>query len=78
MVIFTVGIALYGLRLFLVTRDGNENQDEIAVSADDASEKEALVPVDRGRSRKEINPLSPSWAGAARNFLLGWGAWGRC
>jgi hypothetical protein len=60
--IFTVGIALYGLRLFLVTRDGNENQDELAVSAGDASEKEALVPVERGRSWKEIDdPSKDGW-----------------
>ena len=62
MVIVAVGIALYGLRHFLATRDVNRNQDELAVSADDASEKEALVPVNQGRSWKEIDdPSKDGW-----------------
>ena len=61
-VIFAVGIALYGLRHFIVTRDVNGNQDGLAVSADDASEKEARVPVNQGRSWKEIDdPSKDGW-----------------
>ncbi len=61
-VIVAVGIALYGLRHFLVTRDGNGNQDGLVVSTDDASGKEARVPVDQGRSWKEIDdPSKDGW-----------------
>ena len=61
-VIVAVGIALYGLRHFLVTGDVNGNQDGRAVSTDDASGKEARVPVNQGRSWKEIdNPSKDGW-----------------
>jgi hypothetical protein len=61
-VTLAVGIALYGLRHFLVTGGVNGNQDGLAVSADDTSGKEARVPDNQGRSWKEIDdPSKDGW-----------------
>ncbi|MBT7959515.1 MAG: hypothetical protein HN759_09265, partial [Akkermansiaceae bacterium] len=61
-VIVAVGIALYGIRHFLVTRDDNGSQDRNAVSTEVAPEKEARVPVNQGRSWKEIDdPSRDGW-----------------
>ena len=62
LIFFMAVTVLYGLRYFLANRDGIGKQDGHSVSVDDASGKEALVPVNQGKSWKEIDdPSKDGW-----------------
>ncbi len=62
LVISTVGVVIYGLCNFLIAPDIKGIQHERAVSTDDTPRKESLVPVNQGRSWKQIDdPSKDGW-----------------
>ena len=61
-VIFIVGIVLYGLHHLTSTRGASGNHNGGALSTDGSAKKKALVPVNQGRSWKEIDdPSKDGW-----------------